>query len=591
MMKTILILNSILFLSLLFVFSIGFIKPKVEETTRHVEFVFTETNIGEYANNNLNDYAVKIKASELIIFQGYLGEEVTGDIHIFYQNLVVKFYVNGECIGNTSYNSDYGSRGPGIGWLTIEDVNIKSTDVVRVEMRCLYSSAYVEQFLKTIDNIYCGNTAELMILTGRDNMLTYVIFIVALIIGIFCVITALISLLGKQYRESLRFFILGVILFFCSIWCAPSEYMSLQVGDPIIYSTLYSLSLPLLMIFTNMAIILSMKKMSKILYTYNIAVSCIVVITIFLQLSGVMDIYELAMLGFAAYVIDLFLILLLLFNNYETFDSGQRIFNIIKYGTIAIATFADLFVFILTGTFNTTFLRFGVLIYSLIALFEYFGTIKEAEELRIQNLQLALNVKEKENELFFHQIQPHFLFNSLNCISTLCQIDPEKAELAIHCFSSYLRSNMELINASSISSFEQEIKHIEQYLTLHEIRFEDDIVLDVINPYGDFELPALCIEPVVENSINYAFRGYKIPFKRIGIEVKLVEGGHEIIITDNGKGFNVETIGNDGRRHIGIENVKERILHLFNGRFEMKSEINVGTEVKIFLPFVEKENK
>ena len=150
---------------------------------------------------------------------------------------------------------------------------------------------------------------------------------------------------------------------------------------------------------------------------------------------------------------------------------------------------------------------------------------------------------------------------------------------------------MELINASSISSFEQEIKHIEQYLTLHEIRFEDDIVLDVINPYGDFELPALCIEPVVENSINYAFRGYKIPFKRIGIEVKLVEGGHEIIITDNGKGFNVETIGNDGRRHIGIENVKERILHLFNGRFEMKSEINVGTEVKIFLPFVEKENK
>ena len=372
------------------------------------------------------------------------------------------------------------------------------------------------------------------------------------IIGIFCVITALISLLGKQYRESLRFFILGVILFFCSIWCAPSEYMSLQVGDPIIYSTLYSLSLPLLMIFTNMAIILSMKKMSKILYTYNIGVSCIVVITIFLQLSGVMDIYELAMLGFAAYVIDLFLILLLLFNNYETFDSGQRIFNIIKYGTIAIATFADLFVFILTGTFNTTFLRFGVLIYSLIALFEYFGTIKEAEELRIQNLQLALNVKEKENELFFHQIQPHFLFNSLNCISTLCQIDPEKAELAIHCFSSYLRSNMELINASSISSFEQEIKHIEQYLTLHEIRFEDDIVLDVINPYGDFELPALCIEPVVENSINYAFRGYKIPFKRIGIEVKLVEGGHEIIITDNGKGFNVETIGNDGRRHIGI---------------------------------------
>jgi sensor histidine kinase YesM len=458
-------------------------------------------------------------------------------------------------------------------------------------MRCIYSSSYVDQFLKTIDNIYCGSESALMNLTGRQNALTYATFIISLIIGLFCVITALVSLLGKQHREALRFFILGVILFFCSIWCAPSEYMALQVGDPIIYSTLYSLSLPLLMIFTNMAIILSMKKMSKILYTYNIVVSCGVVVAIFLQLFAVCDIYELAFVGFGIYVVDLFLVLLLLFNNYETFDANQRIFNIVKYGTIAIATFADLFVFILTGAFNTTFLRFGVLLYSLIALFEYFGTIKEAEELRIMNLQLALNVKEKENELFFHQIQPHFLFNSLNCISTLCQIDPEKAEQAIHCFSSYLRNNMELINASSITTFNQEIKHIEQYLMLHEIRFEDDIILDVINPYDDFEIPALCIEPVAENSINYAFRGYKVPIKRIGIEVKLVEGGHEILISDNGKGFNVETIGNDGRRHIGIENVKERILHLFNGRFEMTSEINVGTEVKIFLPFVEKENK
>jgi signal transduction histidine kinase len=82
-----------------------------------------------------------------------------------------------------------------------------------------------------------------------------------------------------------------------------------------------------------------------------------------------------------------------------------------------------------------------------------------------------------------------------------------------------------------------------------------------------------------------------VPIKRIGIEVELVEGGHEITISDNGKGFNVETIDNDGRRHIGIENVRERVIHLFNGRFEMKSELNVGTEVKIFLPFVEKENK
>ena len=581
----------VLFLSILFIFSISFIKEKPEETAQKIEFVYTQTNIQDYVNNDLNDYAIKINKLERIIFEGHLQEEVNDDIHIFYQNLFVNVYVNGVLVGSTGYNYDYGSIGPGIGWLTIDDAEIKTTDIVRIEMRSIYSGTYVDQFLKTINNIYSGSTTSLMKLTGRQSAITYAIFIISLIIGLFCVITALVSLLGKQHREALRFFILGVILFFCSIWCAPSQYMSLQVGDPIIYATLYSLSLPLLMIFTNMAIILSMKKMSKILYTYNIIVSIGVIIAIFLQLFSVCDIYELAFVGFVVYVVDLFLVLLLLFNNYETFDANQRIYNIIKYGTIAIATFADLFVFILTGAFNTLFLRFGVLLYSLIALIEYFGTVKEAEQLRIMNLQLALDIKEKENELFFHQIQPHFLFNSLNCISTLCQIDPEKAETAIHCFSSYLRNNMELINASSITTFNQEINHIEQYLTLHEIRFEDDIILDVINPYDDFEIPALCIEPVAENSINYAFRGYKVPIKRIGIEVELVEGGHEITISDNGKGFNVETIDNDGRRHIGIENVRERVIHLFNGRFEMKSELNVGTEVKIFLPFVEKENK
>jgi sensor histidine kinase YesM len=601
----------VLFLSVLFIISIGFIKEKPEASSHKIEFVYTKTNIQDYVDTNLNDYAVKVNKHERIMFEGHLKEDVNEDIHIFYQNLFVNVHVNGVLVASTGRNYDYGSRGPGIGWLTIkmQDIptnnqgvtsddgqiiqkqGISKEDTIVIEMRCIYQSTYVDQFLKTVNNIYCGSTTSLMELTGRESALTYAIFIIALITGLFCVINALVSLLGKQNREALRFFILGVILFFCSIWCAPSEYMSLQVGDPIIYAALYSLSLPLLMIFTNMAIILSMKKMSKLLYTYNIVVCCGVIIAIFLQLFGVRDIYELAFVGFAVYVVDLFLVLLLLFNNYETFNANERTYNIVKYGTIAIATFADLFVFILTGAFNTTFLRFGVLLYSLTALIEYFRKIKETEELRILNLQLALDIKEKENELFFHQIQPHFLFNSLNCISTLCQIDPERAETAIHCFSSYLRNNMELINASSIITFNQEIKHIEQYLTLHEIRFEDDIILDVINPYGDFEIPALCIEPVAENSINYAFRGYKSSFKRIGIEVKRVEGGHEIIISDNGKGFNVETIGNDGRRHIGIENVRERVIHLFNGRFEMNSEINVGTEVKIFLPFVEKENK
>ena len=82
----------VLFLSLIFVFSIGFIKEDTTDKVQKVEFNYTKTNIQDYVTTNLNDYAVKVSKGERIIFEGNLKEDVNDDIHIFYQNLSINLF-------------------------------------------------------------------------------------------------------------------------------------------------------------------------------------------------------------------------------------------------------------------------------------------------------------------------------------------------------------------------------------------------------------------------------------------------------------------------------------------------------------------
>lgn len=577
-----------LLLVAIFLLTIDLANPNYEfEDASRVEFVYTDTNLDDFsAPKGLWD-SIRISGDETIIFTGTFNKNIDSNLRIFYQNINVSLYVN-DVLLYTTTNDAVLSNTPGIGWLVIEDVSISSTDVIRLEMSCPYKSAYVDQYLQTLNNIYSGSDLSLMKLKISENIVAFIVFAFSLIIGAFCVFMCFLLALSKQ-KQALHFLLIGFTMLLCGVWTAPNEYISLSLNNPIFYAALYTVSLPLIMIFINASLLLSYKRPTRLLYIYTMVIAVILVLLIILQLVGVADVYEFVIIGGIGYVIDILIVSYALSKNYETFDEKQRKFNLFKYLPIIILAFVDILVFIFTGKFQTTFLRFGVIMFTVVSLAEMFVKFKETSELQLISMQLALDVKEKENELLLHQIQPHFLFNSLNCISTLCQIDPEKAEKAIILFSNYLRNNMELINSSGNTTFEKEMNHIEQYLMLHEIRFEDDIILDINNPCGDFEIPPLSIEPIVENAINYAFRGYKIKLKVINIDVKDTIGGHIITVSDNGKGFNVERIGNDGKKHIGMENVKNRIENSFGGSVDIYSEPKKGTIVTIFLPTIKNE--
>ncbi len=128
------------------------------------------------------------------------------------------------------------------------------------------------------------------------------------------------------------------------------------------------------------------------------------------------------------------------------------------------------------------------------------GLLMYSYYIRVENNKRLFKMEQELTEL---QVQPHFLYNTLNTIYYLCKRDPEAAQQAIVDFSDYLRENLEEIKSSDLISFEKEITHVEHYLSLQKLRYADrlDVTWEIIDE--DFMIPPLTVQTLVENSIKY----------------------------------------------------------------------------------------
>jgi sensor histidine kinase YesM len=181
------------------------------------------------------------------------------------------------------------------------------------------------------------------------------------------------------------------------------------------------------------------------------------------------------------------------------------------------------------------------------------------------------------------QIQPHFLYNSLNSIAELCVVDPKRAEKATINFSRYLRGNMGALNERKTIEFEDELHHLSHYIELEKLRYGDDLQFEYDIQATDFTLPALTVQPLVENAVNHGIRYHKAKGK-VKISSFSDEDNDYVTIEDDGVGFDPAAPMSDGRKHIGIENVKHRLAVMCGGSMEIKSERGKGTLVTIRIP-------
>ena len=210
------------------------------------------------------------------------------------------------------------------------------------------------------------------------------------------------------------------------------------------------------------------------------------------------------------------------------------------------------------------------------------------EAIRYQQVQKELY--EAKVSVMISQIQPHFMYNALTSIAMMCQIDPDTAQEATVTFADYLRGNMDSLKQTKPVPFETELEHLKKYLYIEKLRFANLLNIEYDIQTTGFYLPLLSIQPLVENAVKHGV-GMKEDGGTVKISTRETDDAYEVIIEDDGVGFDVNEQKDDGRSHVGMENTKKRLHDMCGAQVVITSVIGEGTTARVILPKEEQPNE
>ncbi|MEC1524671.1 sensor histidine kinase [Neobacillus niacini] len=216
--------------------------------------------------------------------------------------------------------------------------------------------------------------------------------------------------------------------------------------------------------------------------------------------------------------------------------------------------------------------------------------LAEAEK----SYQLA---KEAEIKALQAQISPHFLFNTLNTILSLIRVDPGKARKLLVSLSHFLRQNLS-VTTQSVTTLEQELKHVKAYLAIEEARFKDKlkVIYDIEDSALLETIPPLTLQPIVENAIKHGMKDTE----RNGLVKITIQKQNKVTLVkveDNGIGVSEDRasqickspILSETGNGVALYNVNRRLTIMYgnSSRLHIKSELNKGTEIEFCVPCME----
>ncbi|HTP32524.1 MAG TPA: sensor histidine kinase [Candidatus Acidoferrales bacterium] len=183
------------------------------------------------------------------------------------------------------------------------------------------------------------------------------------------------------------------------------------------------------------------------------------------------------------------------------------------------------------------------------------------------------------------QINPHFLFNTLNSVSSLIRTDPNQARVMVIRLSKVLRRLLR--KHENFSSLREELSFIEDYLAIETVRFGEKLRFerDVAGDTLDMLVPSMLLQPLVENSIKHGL-SQKVEGGTIRIRTFRTENRLHLLVEDDGVGIPEEKLATLLDRGIGVTNVHERLKVLFGSDYRMwvESQPGKGARVEIEVP-------
>ncbi len=188
------------------------------------------------------------------------------------------------------------------------------------------------------------------------------------------------------------------------------------------------------------------------------------------------------------------------------------------------------------------------------------------------------------------QMRPHFICNTMTSIYYLCDRDPQEAKRVTMDFTAYLRRNFTAIASWEPIPFSDELEHTRAYLAIEQVQFEDGLFVDYDTPHTGFYLPPLTLQPIVENAVKHGMYPEYAPL-RVTIRTRRTDAGSEIVVEDNGPGFDPageEDMPPDasggGEPHIALANIRQRLEMMCGGEMTIMPREGGGTVVTLRIP-------
>ncbi len=212
-----------------------------------------------------------------------------------------------------------------------------------------------------------------------------------------------------------------------------------------------------------------------------------------------------------------------------------------------------------------------------------------AERQTLQLLQLKATASSAQLAMLRYQLNPHFLFNTLNSISTLVLLKQnDRANAMLGRLSSFLRYT--LVNEPEAQvTIEQEVETLKLYLDIEKMRFEERLRsrFDIDPRVSKARLPSLLLQPLVENAIKYAVTPQE-EGAEIAVAARLAGERVQITVSDTGPGLNDTTVRPSYSTGVGLANIRDRLTQAYgpDHRFDSGTAPGGGFVVTVEIPMV-----
>ncbi|WP_282085841.1 sensor histidine kinase [Aquimarina algiphila] len=211
--------------------------------------------------------------------------------------------------------------------------------------------------------------------------------------------------------------------------------------------------------------------------------------------------------------------------------------------------------------------------------------INRSTKMELQKAYLSQQLLTMKMEALKSQLNPHFLFNTLNSISALIKEDQKKAQDMIMYLGDLLRELL-ILKDENLITVDKELTILNKYLDIMKIRFSDHLSIDISieKEIENVLIPTMIIQPIIENSLKHGY-SYDVTNLKVQLNISKRENSLRLHIVNNGKALDSQKPSNG----MGLKNIKDRLQTLYDANFDfILSSIpnNKGVETIITLPIV-----